>query len=120
MTDQTQEITLTRTILASPWQVYAAFTRAAGWREWCCESAEADAQVGGKLHIYTEGYNAYGEFTLLEQDKVVAFTWDGDAEPPTQIHVWLNGQDPYTLVTFQADIRGAFFPKPLKRSPQTR
>jgi len=98
---QTQEITITRTILASPARVYAAFTRADGWCAWCCEQAESDAHVGGKLHIYTEGYNAYGEFTELEQDKTVAFTWDGDQEPPTLIRVSLDKQDGGTIVTFQ-------------------
>jgi hypothetical protein len=64
MIPKTQEITITRTILASPPQVYEAFTRSEGWCEWFCEKAETDPRVGGKLHIYTEGYNAYGEFTL--------------------------------------------------------
>jgi uncharacterized protein YndB with AHSA1/START domain len=100
MTTETQKITLTQTILTSPARVYAAFTSAAGWCEWCCEKAEADPQIGGKLHIYTEGYNAYGEFRELEQNQVVAFTWDGDGEPPTLIHVSLNEQDDGTLVTF--------------------
>jgi uncharacterized protein YndB with AHSA1/START domain len=101
MTTQTQEITLTRIILASPSRVYAAFTTADGWCEWCCEKAEADAYVGGKLHIYTEGYNAYGEFTLLEKDRTVAFTWDGDREPPALIHVMLERQNNGTIMTFK-------------------
>jgi uncharacterized protein YndB with AHSA1/START domain len=100
-TAQAQEITLTRTILASPSRVYAAFTRAEGWCAWCCEQAEVDPHVGGKLHIYTEGYNAYGEFTVLEQDRTVAFTWDGDGEPPTLIHVLLDEQEDSTMVTFR-------------------
>jgi uncharacterized protein YndB with AHSA1/START domain len=101
MTIQTQEVTLTRTILTSPSRVYAAFTRSEDWCEWCCEKAEADPHVGKKLHIYTEGYNAYGEFTILEQDKAVAFTWNGDAEPPTLIHVLLNKQNDGTHMTFK-------------------
>lgn len=96
----TQEITLTQDILAPPSRVYDAFTRAAGWCGWCCEEAETDAHVGGELHIYTEGYNAYGVFTVLEQDRVVAFTWDGDGEPPTLIYVLLDEQDEGTKVTF--------------------
>lgn len=101
MTAQAQEITLTTTVLAPPSRVYAAFTSAEGWCAWCCETAEADVQVGGKLHVYTEGYNAYGEFKILDQDRVVAFTWDGDGEPSTLIHVTLNGQGGGTTVVFQ-------------------
>ncbi len=100
MTLKTQ-IILTRTILASPARVYAAFTRAEDWCEWCCEKAESDARIGGKLHIYTEGYNAYGEFTELEQDKTITFTWNGDREPPTLIHVSLDGHENSTVMTFR-------------------
>ena len=98
---QIQEVTLTRAIFSSSARVYAAFTRAEGWCAWCCEQAESDAHVGGKLRIYTEGYNAYGKFTELEQDRTVAFTWDGDQEPPTLIRVLLDRQGDGTVVTFQ-------------------
>ncbi|MBN1135598.1 MAG: SRPBCC domain-containing protein [Anaerolineae bacterium] len=101
MTSQAREIVISRTILTSPARVYAAFTCAEGWCGWCCERAECDARVGGKLHIYTEGYNAYGEFRELEQDRSVAFTWDGDGEPPTLIHVSLDGDNDSTVMTFQ-------------------
>ncbi len=96
-----QEVVISRAILASPAQVYAAFTQAEGWRAWCCERAECDAQVGGKLHIYTDGYNAYGEFTELEEDRSAAFSWDGDGEPRTIIRVSLDRQDDGTVMTFQ-------------------
>jgi len=101
MVSQSQEITITRTIRALPARIYAAFTRAEGWCEWCCEKAEADAHVGGRLHIYTEGYNAYGEFTELEQDRTVALTWNGDGEPPMLIRVLLEGRDERTMMTFK-------------------
>ena len=101
MKPKAQQIVMTRTILAAQAQVYAALTRAQGWCAWCCEQAECDARVGGKLHIYTEGYNAYGQFTEMEEDRSVAFTWDGDQEPPTLIHVSLDGQDDGTVMTFQ-------------------
>jgi uncharacterized protein YndB with AHSA1/START domain len=101
MAPQPQEIAITRTISTSPAQVYAAFTEAEGWCAWCCEQAESDARVGGKLHIYTDGYNAYGKFTEVEQDRTVAFTWDGDQEPPTLIHISLYRQDDNTVMTFK-------------------
>jgi len=101
MSSETQEVTVTRTIFTSPARVYAAFTRAEGWCEWCCETAEIDMRIGGRLHIYTEGYNAYGEFTMLEENKAVVFTWDGDKEPPTRIHVSLDPQADHTILTFK-------------------
>jgi len=101
MATQTQEITIIKTILASPTRVYTAFTTAKSWCEWCCEKAESDAYVGGRLHIYTEGYNAYGEFKVLEQDRIIAFTWNGDGEPPTLIHVSLERLENGTVVTFK-------------------
>lgn len=55
----------------------------------------------GKLHIYTEGYHAYGEFRELEVDKTVVFTWDGDNEPPTIIRVSLEEETGNTNMNFQ-------------------
>jgi len=106
MTVPTQEITLTRTVLASPSDVYAAFTCAQGWCAWCCETAEVDARIGGKLHIYTEGYNAYGVFTVLEPSRTVAFTWDGDKEPPMHVDVRLEEQKNDTPLTFNVAVLG--------------
>lgn len=100
MPTQTQKIPLIRTIHASPAQVYAAFSTAEGWLSWCSETAEAETVLGGKLHIYTQGYHAYGEFTRLEQDKAVAFTFNGDGEPPTLIAVEINPQGSSSEMTF--------------------
>jgi uncharacterized protein YndB with AHSA1/START domain len=100
MTPNTQELTFTRLIHASTAQVYAAFTTACGWVSWCCETAEAEAVLGGKLHIYTQGYNACGEFTRLEQDQAVAFTFNGDAEPPALITVMIEQQGEGCEMTF--------------------
>jgi len=94
------EITLARSILTSPALVYAAFTTPEGWVSWCSETAEAEAILGGKLHIYTQGYNAYGEFTRLEQDESVTFTFNGDGEPPTLIAVKIMPQGGSSEMTF--------------------
>lgn len=103
--DPTQ-ISLSRTIRAAPAQIYAAFTRADGWTAWCCETAEIDPRVGGRLHIYTEGYHAYGEFTRLVENEGLAFTWDGDAEPPTRIEVQFSGRGAETDLAFTVAILG--------------
>ena len=107
MTTPEQEITLTRTIAAPRPKVYAAFTSAEGWCAWCCETAEVNARVGGRYHIYTEGYNAHGEFTHLEPDRCIAFTWDGDGEPPMQVRVLLDSQGDSTTLTFTVTILGS-------------
>ena len=101
MLSQTQTFTLSDTIHVAPSRVYWAFTAADAWCEWCVEEAQTDPRPGGKLHIYTEGYHAYGEFTELEQDKTVAFIWNGDNEPPTLIRVSLEKQGENTLMNFQ-------------------
>jgi uncharacterized protein YndB with AHSA1/START domain len=100
MSSPSQEIRITQTIMVPPSEVYAAFTRKEGWLAWCCEAAEIDARLGGKLHIYTEGYNAYGEFRALEQDSAIEFAWDGDGEPPTLIRLQLDRQEGGTHVSF--------------------
>jgi uncharacterized protein YndB with AHSA1/START domain len=101
-----QEITISRSIRSSPSRVYQAFTSADGWCEWCCETAECDPVIGGKLHIYTEGYNAYGEFTKLYQDRAAAFTWNGDREPSMRIRVSVEGMEYCTQLTFKVQVLG--------------
>jgi uncharacterized protein YndB with AHSA1/START domain len=101
MAPAAREIVVKRTILAAPARVFAAFTQAEGWYAWCCETAECDARIGGRLHIYTEGYHATGEFTELERDRSVAFTWNGDGEPPMLVAVALDEQGDGTALTFQ-------------------
>ncbi len=101
MNSQAQDIIIALSVKASPERVYAAFTTADGWNAWCSEKSEVDACFGGKFHIYTEGYNAYGEFTDLEQDRTVSFTWNGDKEPPTLIQIHIFGHNSQTGVTFK-------------------
>ena len=81
--------------------MYRAFTNSDAWCEWCVEEAQTDPQPGGKLHIYTEDYHAYGEFRKLEPNKTVVFTWDGDNEPPTIIRVSLAEEAGKTNMDFQ-------------------
>ena len=106
MPPQAQTIKLTRTINAPPSEVYYAFTAAAAWRQWCEADAQTDPRPGGRLYVYTPGYAAVGEFTALEQDKSVAFSWDGQREPPTQVHIALQAQGGGTRTHFN-QIRAA-------------
>lgn len=101
MVEKSQEIEISMTIRTSPARLFAAFTTAEGWCEWCCEKAECEASIGGNLHIYTDGYNAYGEFKKVDQDRGVSFTWDGDGEPLVLIEVLIDQEDDTSHLLFK-------------------
>ena len=99
--NKSKEMELFLDIKASPQRVFNAFTTAEGWCEWCCEEAACNATVGGKLHIYTDGYNAYGEFQKVEPARFISFTWDGDGEPLVLIAVGIEQVKDASQLTFK-------------------
>jgi uncharacterized protein YndB with AHSA1/START domain len=80
------------TVAAPPAEVFRAFTRATPLRDWLCDVALADARVGGRIYLWwNQGYYTAGEFTALEPERRVAFTWMGRNEPgPTEVDVRLQ------------------------------
>lgn len=69
---------------AQPAQVYRAFTNSSALREWLCDAALADPRPGGRFYVWwNTDYYASGEYTSLEPDAKVAFTWHGRNEPGT-------------------------------------
>lgn len=90
-----------QTIKAPPSQVYQAFTNATALREWCCDVATLDPIPGGRLYMaWNAGFYTSGEYTALEKDKTVTFTWHGRGEPaPTNVEVSLEKSDGGTQVT---------------------
>ncbi|MEW5989244.1 MAG: SRPBCC domain-containing protein [Chloroflexota bacterium] len=100
MTNANQNLEFNRTIAAPVAAVYRAFTHSTILREWLCDAAQAIAKPGGRLYLaWHDGYYAMGEFTELEQDHRVAFTWLGKGEPgPTQIGVSLTAADGHTAL----------------------
>ena len=101
MAENSQEIEISMTIHTSPAKLFHAFTTADGWCEWCSEKAECEASVGGNLHIYTDGYNAYGEFKEYDQDRAISFTWEGDGEPLVLIEVLIGQEDEKSHLSFK-------------------
>jgi uncharacterized protein YndB with AHSA1/START domain len=100
---ETPSLTFTQQVHASPTAVYYAFTHAAALQEWLCDDSRANAREGGHLYLWwQEGYYATGEFTSVEPDKALAFTWLGRREPgATQVNIALaeeNGSTRLTLV----------------------
>ncbi len=70
-------------------------------RDWLCDVALADARPGGRIYLWwNAGYYVAGEYTTLEQDRLVVFTWMGKDEPAaTQVEVRLEDQGQTTRVT---------------------
>jgi uncharacterized protein YndB with AHSA1/START domain len=101
MAEISQEIEISMTIHTPRAKLFNAFTTEEGWCEWCSEKAELEAFVGGKIHIYTDGYNAYGEFKEYDQDRAVSFTWDGDGEPLVLVKVLIDQEDEKSHLSFK-------------------
>ena len=96
----TQALEFNRMVGAAPAQVYRAWTRAVALREWLCDTAIADARPGGRVYFgWNSGYWAAGEYTTLEPDQRVAFTWQGKGEPgSTQIEVAMQAAGDGTAI----------------------
>ncbi len=88
-------------VKAAPAEAYRAFTRSVALREWLCDGATADARIGGRCCFWwNNGFYASGAFTALEQDRLVAFTWQGRGEPAeTRIEVRLEANSQGTAIT---------------------
>ncbi|MBI3363076.1 MAG: SRPBCC domain-containing protein [Chloroflexi bacterium] len=101
MAANTQTFRFKRTVNVPPGEVYHAFTNPTAWRDWFCNAAQADARQGGRIYLWwNSGHYVCGEYTALEPDKKIAFTWDGRGEPePTRVQVSLAAKNGVTQVT---------------------
>lgn len=81
-------------------QVYRGFTRGVGLKEWLCNSAHTFPQVGGMITMWwNNGFYMVGEFTRLDPNAFVAFTWQGRSEPsPSLVQVQLSHENGSTRV----------------------
>ncbi|MGE5602186.1 MAG: SRPBCC domain-containing protein [Nitrososphaerales archaeon] len=79
------------TVAAPAAEVFRAFTRATPLRDWLCDVALADARPGGRIYLWwNRGYYTAGEYTALDPERRVSFTWAGRNEPArTQVDVQL-------------------------------
>jgi uncharacterized protein YndB with AHSA1/START domain len=95
--------TFIRQVQASPEQVYYAMTNGTALREWFADVASTRPSLGGRFYCaWNSGFYAAGEFSELEPDKLVAFTWFGRGEPAaTSVRVTLAEQAGGTMVTLE-------------------
>lgn len=87
-------------VKATPAQAFFAWTNATALKEWFCDIATLDPKPGGRFYTaWNSGYYAAGEFTSIEPDQKVCFTWYGRSEPsPSLVEITLTETDDGTLI----------------------
>ena len=95
-----QALVFEQFVKASVSHIYYAFTNATGLREWMCDVATVDPRPGGRFYAaWNAGFYACGEYTEVEKDRLVVFTWQGRGEPGLSlVRVSLTPQAQGTLV----------------------
>lgn len=106
---QDQVITVERDIVVGAEQVYTAFTNADALTHWLCNFATTTVQVGGAVFLsWNNGYYACGEFTTLEENALVAFTWLGRGDSQSSsVTVQLEDRDGATHITLTHSVAEA-------------
>lgn len=99
MSEKTMEFS--QKVKAPVKQVYAALTKAALLQNWFADLVETDPKEGGRYYVsWNDGYSAVGLFKATEENRKVAFSWQGLGEPhPTEVGISLEEQDGATNVT---------------------
>ncbi|MCC6189993.1 MAG: SRPBCC domain-containing protein [Anaerolineales bacterium] len=106
---KTQSLKFKRALNVSPAAIYRALTNATALREWFCDLAIAEPHKGGRLYFgWNQGYYATGEFTKLDPDRKVAFTWLGRGEPAaTHVRIGIAEKKSGTVMTVEHEDVGA-------------
>lgn len=99
----TKSLSFTETVQATPAAVYRAFTNANMLTQWLCNDARLAVQEGGRLYLYwPQGYYTVGEFTAVEADKSLAFSWLGKGEQDSStVQITLTKVDDGTTVALE-------------------
>jgi len=107
-TETAASLRLSRTIAASPEEVFRAWTDPAEMKQWYCpeggtvDVAEVDLAVGGRYKVamrMPDGIHvAYGVYREIDPPRKLAFTWqwesgDGPKEGETLVTIELEERD---------------------------
>ena len=94
-------VKLTRTINASPQEIFDSFQHECRLREWMCDGARTRPVKGGLFEVrWNSGYEARGVFITCKPPGALAFTWNSPMEPgETQVRVTLKPAEGGTRLT---------------------
>lgn len=95
MSTPKESLSFEQPVEATPEQIYQAFTNSTALREWLSDEASALANPGGRLYLWwSDGYYACGEYTALDPNKEIQFTWRGKDDPAySRVKVTVKEQD---------------------------
>lgn len=95
------ELRYERKIQAAPPVVFRMFASSVALREWLCDAALVDARAGGAFFVrWNNGYYATGEFSLVQPNSEIDFTWRGKNDPDvSHVRVLLDPDEGNTQVT---------------------
>lgn len=102
-------IAVTRTIAAPVAQLYRAFTNAQALREWFCDIATVQPQVGGHFYVaWNNGDALLGKYTALEPNKTIGLTIRALADTDrSNVTITLAAQPDATTLTLVDTSDGA-------------
>ena len=88
---------------ATPSMAYNAFSNATALKEWLCDVATVLPRVGGRVFLaWNSGYYTCGEYTALETDRKVSFSWRGRSDPSaSQVRVSIDQVNEGTRITLE-------------------
>lgn len=103
MSDNTQTLTFTQQIDAPVKAVYRSCIDPNLLQVWFANSVDVDASEKGRLFAWWEqGYYSGGSFLKVEENKELAFNWQGLGEPgATKVILRFEEKDGGTLVTLE-------------------
>ncbi len=100
----TKTLTFTQEVNVAPAQVYRAFTNAEAVQEWFADVAETDPRPRARFYAWwNQEYYTAGQFSHLEENKEVAFSWQGPGESATRVRLQLEENGTGTTVTLTHD-----------------
>lgn len=103
MSLDSQTLTLTQSINASPKQAFYAFTHASAFNEWLSDFASVIPHPDGRIYLWwNSGYFSSGEFTEVDPERRLSFTWHGRNElADTQVHINFEAEHGTTLIRLE-------------------
>lgn len=95
-------------VKAAPSLAYSAFINATAMKEWLCDIATVLPRAGGRVFLaWNSGYYTCGEYSALEPDRKVAFSWRGRSDPSaSQVRVNIDQVNEGTRITLEHSVDG--------------